>query len=122
MKADQLMQIRDEISAPLMAKIAGNVEAEHGAVIQAATQLEQFGSMGGSTREKAEAEIVRMMRRFNDTQDDSLGRWPVSTFMSDRDKRADRLRAALAACIAAHITGRYEPMVAATEAARRRAR
>ena len=119
MKAEQLIQIRDEISALLMAKIAGSVEAEHAAVTQAAAQLEQFGNMGGPTREKAEAEIVRLVRRFNASSVNSPGPWPISTFMREHEKRVDDLRAALAACVTAHMTGRYEPMVAAIEAARK---
>lgn len=119
MKADQLIKIRDEISALLMAKLKDNVEAEHAAVTQAAAQLEYFGGMGGSTRAKAEAEIVRLMQRFDNTPNQSDEQLPVSEFMSNRAKRTENLRAALVACIAAHRTGRFEPMVAAIEAARK---
>lgn len=113
----ELLQIRDKISATLLSYIEGDVEAEHAAVTQSAKQLEQFACMGGSTRAKAEAEIVRLVERFDDTRQSAFGPWPVSAFMIKRDGQEDALRSALEACIAAHKTGRYEPMVAAIEAA-----
>lgn len=117
MKAEELIRLRDEIGALLLGKVEGDIAAEHAAVTQAAKQLEQFGCMGGSTRAAAEGEIVRLMKRFDNTRDCGYGPWPVSQFMSERDQRADAFRTALAACVEAHRTGRYEPMVAAIAAA-----
>ena len=117
MTLDEVLLIRDQISALLLEKVQGDVDAEHTCVSQAAKQLEQFGCMGGSTRAKAEAEVVRLLIRFNDTLEGSFGPWPVSKFMMSVKEETSAYRKALQACIDAHKTGRYEPMVAAVEAA-----
>jgi len=113
----QLLSLRDEISALLLAQIEGCTESEHACVSQAANQLEQFGGMGGSTRIKAEAEIVRLLKRFDDTQYSSSGPWPVTGFMQALRARENAYLEALEACITAHKASRYEAMVAAVEAA-----
>lgn len=117
MKLDELAAIRDEISALLLAKADGEYQAEADLVRVASKQLEQMTCMGGSTRSKGESEIVRLVKRFDDTRGSGLGPWPVSSFMIEREKQTEDLRKALIACITAHKTGRYEPMVVAIEAA-----
>lgn len=117
MKIADLVAIRDEISALLLAKADGDYQAEADLAGLAARQLEQMTCMGGSTRSKGETEIVRLVKRFDDTRSSRFAPWPVSAFMIERDQRAETFRSALLACIEAHKTGRYEPMVAAIEAA-----
>lgn len=117
MTLDEILSIRDEISATLLARVEGGFKNEHACVTQASKQLEQFGCMGGSTRAKAEAEIVRLVAIFNDTGDSGFGPWPVADFMQTQAAKGDAYKAALQKCIAAHKTGKYEPMVAAIEAA-----
>ena len=73
--------------------------------------------MGGNTRFNAEMEITTLMKRLDDTRKSSFGPWPVSAFMISQTTRAGELEKALLNCIKAHKTGRYEPMVAAIEAA-----
>ena len=117
MTLEQLISIRDEISALLLCKVDGSYSSERAAAQLAAKQLEQMGCMGGSTRAFVESEVVRLMRRFDDTQDSSFGPWPVDKFMTETRGVADTYRKALERCIAAHKTGKFEPMMAAIEAA-----
>lgn len=117
MNYEELIKIRDEISALLLSNIDGDYEAERAAATMAAKQLDQMGSMGGSTRSFVETEIVRLVHRFDDTLNSSLGPWPVSDFIMTQRAFGDAYLRALKGCIKAHKTGRYEPMVAAIESA-----
>ncbi len=117
MKLEELTKIRDEISALLLSKVDGDYGAEADLAGVAAKQLEQMTCMGGSTRSKGEAEIVRLVRQFDDTREVGFGPWPVSAFMLEQTERSRVLERALRKCITAHKTGRYEPLVAAIEAA-----
>lgn len=117
MKAETLISLRDEISALLLEKIDGNYDDEIDTARIAARQLEQMTCMGGSTRAAGESEIVRLVERFDDTRRSGLGPWPVSKFMIEKEGEMIAMKNALKMCIQAHKTGRYEPMVAAIEAA-----
>lgn len=119
MTLEQLLAIRDEISALLLEKVDGSVESEHACVTLASKQLEQFCCMGGSTRAKAEGEIVRLLRRFDDTHESGFGPWPVSSFMQSVEAKGNAYKRALQCCIDAHKSGGYQPMVVAIENARK---
>ena len=84
---------------------------------QAAQDIATMGGSGGHLRGQAESLIVDLVERFDTTREDRFGMWPVSKFMASHATRENELKAALEACINAHKTGRYEPLVAAIEAA-----
>lgn len=117
MKLEEIVRIRDEISALLLGMVDGDYQAEVDLGRAAAKQLEQMACMGGSTRAICEHEIVRLVKRLDDTRKSGFGPWPVSAFMIETEGREAKVARALQACIDAHKTGRYEPMVAAVEAA-----
>lgn len=117
MRADEIIRIRDEISALLLAKVDGDYHAEHHLIVMAGKQLEQMTCLGGSTRAYGEQEIVRLARRFDDTRQSGFGPWPVSAWMIEVEGREVKMARALQACIDAHKTGRYDPIITAIEAA-----
>jgi len=117
MQLEQLLTLRDEISALILDKVDGAYDAERTAATMASKQLEQMTCMGGSTRALGEAEIVRLVTRFDDTRQSGLGPWPVSKFMLEKEGESVAIKNALKMCIQAHKTGKFEPMMAAIEAA-----
>ncbi len=117
MQLDQLLSLRDEISALILDKVDGEYDAERAATTMASKQLEQMTCMGGSTRALGESEIVRLVERFDDTRQSGLGPWPVSKFMLEKEGEHVAIKNALKMCIQAHKTGKFEPMMAAIEAA-----
>ena len=60
MNASEIIEIRDSALTAILDHAHG-VDTEHALVAEAAHQLEQIGSRGGSTRAQAETEIVRLI-------------------------------------------------------------
>lgn len=115
MNADQASHLITALASVVLDAVNGG-NKEHQLIDQAITTLETIGGRGGSARGRVENGIIKLVESF-DTTRDRAQRSPVSAFMADHERREDALKEALLACIQAHKSGMYEPMVAAIKAA-----